>query len=55
MKLSLLLSAHRRLLLLLLATLLAVSTFYAPVVLDNVAGTNLTTDVLACGPPGGGC
>ena len=55
MKLSLFLSAHRHLLILVLAALLAVGTFYAPVVLDNVAGTNLTTDVFACGPPGGGC
>jgi hypothetical protein len=55
MKLSFFFSAHRRLLLLALAVLFAAGAFYMPVVLDTMAGTSLTTEVLACGPPGGGC
>lgn len=55
MKLSLFLSAHRHLLILVLAALLAVGTFYAPVVLDSMASTTLTPAAFACGAPTGGC
>jgi hypothetical protein len=55
MKLSFLLNTRRRLFVLTLATILAFSVTYAPVVLDSMASTALTPAVFACGAPGGGC
>jgi hypothetical protein len=40
---------------LLLAVLVALSTVYTPVVLQEVAGVNATTPAFACGPHSGGC
>jgi hypothetical protein len=37
------------------AAVLAITTAYAPVLLDRTAGVNLTPTVLAYGHPGGGC
>jgi hypothetical protein len=48
-------NTRRRLLVLTLAAVLALSASYAPVVLDSMASTALTPAVLACGAPGGGC
>lgn len=45
----------RRLLVLALAAILALSASYAPVVLDSMASTSLTSTAFACGMPGGGC
>lgn len=50
-----LLNARRRLFVLLFAAFLAISGSYAPIVLDSMAGTNLTTAVFACEHPGAGC
>ena len=46
---------RRRLLVLLVALFLAFGASYAPVVLDGMAGTTLTTAAFACQHPGGGC
>jgi hypothetical protein len=46
---------RRRLLVLTLAAVLALSASYAPVVLDSMASTALTNTAFACGAPGGGC
>jgi hypothetical protein len=43
------------LLVLVAAAILAVATAVAPAVLDNVAGTSLTTHAYACQAPSGGC
>ncbi len=48
-------NTRRRLLVLALAAFLAIGASYAPVMLDGMAGTNLTTAAFACTPPGGGC
>lgn len=55
MNLKLLINTRRRLVVLALAALLAFSASYAPMLLDQTAGTNLTTAVFACTPPVGGC
>ncbi len=52
---NLLSHTRRHLLVLALAAFLAIGASYAPVVLDSMAGTNLTTAAFACGHPGGGC
>jgi len=52
---NLLSTTRRRLLVLAFAAFLAVGASYAPVVLDGMAGTTLTTAAFACGMPGGGC
>jgi hypothetical protein len=48
-------NTRRRLLVLTLAAVLALSASYAPVVLDSMANTGLTPTAYACGPMGGGC
>lgn len=50
MQLTFLLNVCRHLVVLLLAAILALSASYAPVVLDGLASTTLTTTVFACGP-----
>ena len=49
------LSLRHQLLLLALAALLALGVFYAPVVMDGIANSQLVDSALACGPPSGGC
>ena len=46
---------RRWLVMLAIAALIAVSASYAPVVLDEMANTNLTPAAFACGPASGGC
>ena len=46
---------RRYVLVLALALLFALSATYAPVVLDSMASTTLTSTAIACGPPSGGC
>ena len=55
MTVTLLSNTRRRLLVLVLAAFLAIGASYAPVMLDGMAGTTLTTTAFACTPPGGGC
>ncbi len=47
--------SRRGLITLVVATLLALSAAYAPVLLDGVAGTSMATQAYACQPNGGGC
>lgn len=47
--------SRRWLLTLVVAAVLAASASYAPVLLDGLAGANLTPGVQACSHPGGGC
>jgi hypothetical protein len=46
---------RRRVLTLVVAAVLAVAVAYAPVLLDEVAGTSLTTTAFACPHNGSGC
>lgn len=55
MKLTSLRNSRRHVLALALALLFALSATYAPVVLDSMASTTLTSAAFACGAPGGGC
>ncbi len=48
-------NGRRWLLTLTVAAILALSTAYAPVLLDGTAGTNLTTAAFACSNSPGGC
>jgi hypothetical protein len=48
-------SSRRGLLTLVVAAILALTAAYAPVVVDNLAGTTLTPQAYACQYPGGGC
>jgi hypothetical protein len=48
-------SARRGLLTLVVAALLALTAAYAPVVVDNLAGTTLVTAAYACQGAGGHC
>ena len=48
-------SSRRRLLTLVVAAILALTAAYAPVMVDNLAGTALVTPAYACQSPGGGC
>jgi hypothetical protein len=48
-------NTRRRLLVLTLAAVLALSASYAPVVLDSMASTGLMPAAYACGPASGGC
>ncbi len=52
---NLLSTTRRRLLVLAFAAFLAIGASYAPVVLDGMAGTTLTTTAFACEHPGAGC
>ena len=55
MKFTYLRNSRRHVLALALALLFALSATYAPVVLDSMASTTLTSTAIACGPPSGGC
>lgn len=55
MRLNFHLNIRRRLLMLTLAAVMAFGSFYAPVVLDSMSSTALTSTAFACGPMGGGC
>lgn len=55
MKLNLLSNTRRRLLVLAFAALLAIGSSYAPVVLDGMVGTTVTSAAFACEHPGAGC
>lgn len=46
---------HRRLVVLAVAAIIAIMASYAPVLLDNMAATHLTTVAAACTHAGGGC
>ena len=46
---------RRRLILLVIAAMLALSTSVLPMLLDQAAGTVLTIHVYACQGPGAGC
>jgi hypothetical protein len=48
-------SSRRWLLTLVVAAILALTAAYAPVVVDNLAGTALTPQAYACHPTGVGC
>jgi hypothetical protein len=48
-------SSRRGLLTLVVAAILALTAAYAPVVVDNLAGTELTPQAYACPAQGGGC
>lgn len=52
---TLLQNTHRRLVVLAVAAIIAIMASYAPVVLDSMAATQLTTVAAACGNPAGGC
>lgn len=55
MNTSLFARARRRLLTLVVATALAFAAAYTPVLLDSMAGANLTPAAFACSHMGGGC
>ena len=46
---------HRRLVVLAIAAIIALMASYAPVLLDSLAATHLTTVAAACSHSGGGC
>ena len=55
MNASTILPIRRRMVALMIAAVVALSAAYAPVLLDEVAGTSLTDTVAACNGNGGGC
>lgn len=55
MNTGLLYHTRRRLVVLVAATILALTAAYTPVLLDGLAGTDLTPQVYACQPAGTGC